>query len=198
MYPLLETIYLLDGAFRNLPYHEARMSNSINAISHRDIAIDLKGYLNSIHVPASGLFKTRIIYETEIRKVEFVPYTIKPVQSLKLVHSDAIEYDHKFLDRSLLQDLFSQRGELDEILIVKNGFITDTSYSNVIFKKGKKWFTPKHYLLNGTMRKYLLDNGKISEAVIDVHNYLEYESVKLVNAMLGMEGEEISIKCILR
>jgi len=196
MYPLLETIYLRDGLFRNLPYHEARMNKSITTLYSGNNVIDLNSYLNSIHVPASGLFKTRVIYEAEIRKVEFVPYTVKPVRSLKLVHSDAITYDHKFLDRSLLHDLYNQRGELDEILIVKNGFITDTSYSNVIFRKDKKWFTPKHYILNGTMRQHLLDNGMIMDAEIDIHNFFEYESVKLVNAMLGMEGEEIPVESI--
>ena len=121
---------------------------------------------------------------------------IKPVQSLKLVHSDVITYDHKFLDRSGLQNLYNQRDDLDEIMIVKNGFITDASYANVIFRKNEQWFTHKHYILKGTMRQYLLENGTIMEAVIDDHNYLEYESVKLVNAMLGMDSEEIPVKSI--
>ncbi len=197
MFPLLESIYLNDGVFRNLSYHEERMKESTRDLFKREIRSDLTTLLTGMKIPSKGLYKTRVIYDTEIQKIEFVPYIISPVRSLRLVHSNTITYDHKLQDRSSLHQLYEQREDADDILIVKNGFITDTFYANVIFKKDDAWHTPKHYLLKGTMRQYLLDEGKIVEADITVDNYNYYQSTKLINAMLGMDGNEISIESIL-
>jgi 4-amino-4-deoxychorismate lyase len=193
---LLESIYLNDGAFRNLSYHEERMRKSMRDLFNIEMKIDLGTLLTGMKFSPIGLYKTRIIYDTEIRKVEFVPYIVNPVRSLKLLHSDSISYEHKFLDRSFLHNLYDQRGEADDVLVVKNGFITDTSYANIIFKKNDLWYVPEHYLLKGTMRQYLLEKGMISEAVIDENNYTQYQSCKLINSMLAMDGEEISIELV--
>ncbi len=196
MYPLFESIYLNDRVFRNLPYHEARMKSSIRILFGQESKIELATQLSKISFPVQGLFKTRITYDTEINNVEFVPYTIRPVQSLKLVDGGPICYEHKFADRTNLTKLLTQRGASDDILITKNGLITDSSYANVIFKKGDLWFTPESYLLKGTMRQYLLDNGSITEANITVSNFHQYQSCKLINSMLGMNGIEIAINSI--
>lgn len=197
MFPLLESIYLNDGVFRNLSYHEERMKESTRVLFKREIRIDLPTLLKGMKISSKGLYKTRIIYDKEIQKIEFVPYIINPVRSLRLVHSNTITYYHKLEDRSSLHKLYEQRDDADDILIVKNGFITDTFYANIIFQKDDTWYTPKHYLLKGTMRQYLLDEGKILEADITLENYRYFQSAKLINAMLGMDGNEISIESIL-
>ncbi len=196
MFPLLESIYLSDGVFRNLSYHEARMKESTRYFFKKEILVELFTHLSGMNIPAEGLFKIRIIYDTEIQKTEFVPYVANTVRSLKLMYSNTISYDHKIQDRSSLHHLYQQRGDADDILIVKNGFITDTYYANIIFKKDGIWYTPHHFLLKGTMRQSLLDEGRILAADITIDNYWQYQSCKLINAMLGMEGEEISIESI--
>ena len=75
------------------------------------------------------------------------------------------------------------KSKADEIIIVKNNHLTDTSYSNVLFKKGKEWFTPKTYLLNGVQRQNLLKNKKIKEAEITLQNLKEYSHFQIINAM---------------
>lgn len=197
MFLLLESIYLKDGVFRNLPYHEARMEKSWRDLFNHNKTADINHYLRTLEIPSKGLYKTRVIYDTEIHKVEFVPYVIKPVKSLKLIHSDTISYDYKFLDRKDIDKLYSQRENADDVLIIKNGFITDTSYANIIFKKERDWYTPSHCLLKGTMRESLLDAGLVRETIIDVNNYSQFKSFKLINSMLGMVGEEIPIESIL-
>lgn len=194
---LLESIYLKDGGFRNLSYHQSRMENSVREIYQEEFPKRLVDLFSSRLVPSSGLYKTRVIYDTEIRKVEFVPYQSRPVQSVKLINDSTVSYHHKFLDRSLLEKLFGQRSAADDILIVRNGWITDTCYANVIFKRNDQWFTPESYLLKGTMRQSLLDAGRIKEADINVSNYHDYQSFKLINSMLGMDGPEIPISSIL-
>ena len=39
--------------------------------------------------------------------------------------------------------------EQDEILITRNGLLTDTSIANIALFNGKEWHTPKHPLLKG-------------------------------------------------
>lgn len=196
MSQLLESIYLKHGEFRNLSYHESRMRDASRDLFKKELTIELASTLTEMDYPSQGVYKTRIVYDTKIRMIEFVPYQVNPIRSLKIVHSDTISYEHKFLDRSTLHQLFNQRGDADDILIVKNGFITDTYYANIIFRKEDAWYTPRTCLLKGTMRQYLLDAGLIAEADIDVNNYLNYQSFKLINSMLGVEGQEVRVASI--
>ena len=76
-----------------------------------------------------------------------------------------------------------QQARSGEIIIVKNNHITDTSFSNILFKKGKDWFTPSTYLLNGVQRQHLLQKNKIKEAEITMQNVSEYSHFQLINAM---------------
>jgi 4-amino-4-deoxychorismate lyase len=193
---LLESIYLKDGVFRNLGYHEARMRNTSTMLFGK-YAINLKEFLSQVANPTYGLFKTRVIYDTAIRNIEFVQYEPRLVRLLKLIHDNDISYTHKFLDRSHLENLFAQRGAADDLLIVKNGNFTDTFYANLIFKKENRWFTPTTFLLKGTMRQSLLDTGLIEETSINVSNYNQFQCLKLINSMVGMDGPEIPISSIV-
>lgn len=194
---LLESIYLNDGKFRNLTYHESRMRNSMEALHKSTYSINLEDLFSNILVPSSGLFKTRVIYDSEIREVEFVPYRMRTIQSLKLIYDTSISYRFKFLDRASLDILFAKRDKADDVLIVKDGLITDSWYANTIFKKEGRWFTPDTYLLNGTMRQSLLDAGLITETRIAVSDLKQYQSARLINSMLGMDGPEIQMDSIL-
>jgi 4-amino-4-deoxychorismate lyase len=75
----------------------------------------------------------------------------------------------------------------DDILIIKNGFITDTSFSNIAFFDGTQWFTPFTYLLNGTQRQHLLRQGAIVETEITPSDLKQFRYAKLINAMLDLE-----------
>ncbi len=77
----------------------------------------------------------------------------------------------------------------DDILIVNKGLITDTSYSNVVFRKDNMYFTPNFPLLNGTKRQKLIENRIIEEAVINVETIKQYDRVWLINALLDIEDD---------
>lgn len=194
---LIESIYLKDGEFRNLKYHQARMESSSRELFGVSNKWTLENKLQSSEYPETGLYKVRVIYDTEVRQIEFVPYLPKPVQSLKRVSSDTINYGHKFENRQALNELYQQRGNCDDIIIVRSGFVTDASYANLIFRKGEEWFTPATFLLAGTMRAYLLDSHQIKSTEIRVEDVVKYESCKLINAMLGMDAPEIPVSSIV-
>jgi 4-amino-4-deoxychorismate lyase len=83
--------------------------------------------------------------------------------------------------------LHKQKGNADDVLIIKNNEVTDTSFANVIFFDGNRWVTPKHPLLPGTQRAFLLENGIISEAVIKFSDIPAFQKIRIINAMIRFE-----------
>ena len=94
-------------------------------------------------------------------------------------------------------DLYNSKQEADDILIVKNGWVTDSSYANLIFKLGDKWITPASYLLNGTMRQQLIERGEIQCEPISLVDIGKFANVKLINSMVGMNGPEIEMTNVI-
>lgn len=192
----IESIKLLDGEYLNLPYHEERMYNTLWQVTGVKPTRTLSQLLDLELRPSRGLYKCRVVYSEDRHYVEYVPYTMKPVGSLKLVKNDAIDYKYKFEDRNELNEMFNQRGACDDVIIAKNGFVTDASYANLLLKFGNDWVTPTTCLFNGVMRQCLLAEGKIQEDEIRVNDLIRFDSVKLINALLGMEGNEVPINKI--
>jgi 4-amino-4-deoxychorismate lyase len=190
---LLETIRVVDGCWMNLKYHLKRSADSSFALFGESVQIDFE----SIIIPPEyriGIVKCRILYDTKIRKIEFEHYTIRPISTLKLVYDNHIDYSHKLANRLELSNLLAQKEGADEILIVKNGQLTDISYANVVLKIENILYTPKNCLLKGTRRQQLLDLGIIQEQELTVTDLSKATSVILINAMLGLEdGIEIMV-----
>lgn len=187
MSPLVESIKLKDGKLFNLEYHQTRMNGALAELFPQSSGIDLA---TAFHIPENcrlGLFKVRVLYGSAIENIEIEPYHFRTIQSLKVVHHETIDYHLKFKDRQILQQLFVQRGDSDDIIIIKNGLVTDAFAANLIFFDGQKWVTPGTPLLKGTQRQFLLDQGIISELEIREENILNYQKVGLINAMVGFE-----------
>ncbi len=148
---------------------------------------------NLIEIP-NGLndevYKCRVIYSKEIESVEFEKYIPPKISSLKVVESNFIDYSFKFNDRTQLNDLFQRREDCDDILIVKNGFITDTSYANIVFWDGQNWLTPSTPILAGTARARLLHENKIKKAEVNVADLLRYEKARIINALNDLDDSQ--------
>lgn len=187
---------------------ELSMSSSGFAILTQSEA-DLKSAVHRIKNPGfsnfqianlkelNGLFKCRLIYSSEIEKIEFTPYSIPSIKLLKVVFDDQIEYSHKYLDRSHLDQLYGKKGKYDDILIVKDGLITDTWFANILFYDGNDWLTPLSPLLKGTQRTSLLKTGRIKTADIRPVDLKHFQKARLINAMIRLEDEvDIEITAI--
>jgi 4-amino-4-deoxychorismate lyase len=195
---LVETIRSENGILNNLEFHNERMMRTLSDLFGLNKVIDLG---RIIFVPGhalNGIFKCRVEYDHEIRKTEFIRYSLKKISTLKAVEDNTIEYNYKFTDRNVIEKLLKKREECDDILIIKNGFITDTSYANVVLRdKYGVWYTPSTYLLPGTRRAFLLRQGKIIETKIGFRDLENYTEIKLINAMLDIEDTEgISVRKI--
>jgi 4-amino-4-deoxychorismate lyase len=195
---LLESIRCLDGQLCNLSYHQKRIDAAFAHFFPDYPPVSLSSLPVPDHIH-SGLYKCRIVYTTRIESVQFSPYTIRPVQSLKIVHAEqTLDYAHKFESRSQLENLFQQRGPADDILIIKNGLLTDSFYANVALKKGEKWYTPAQPLLEGTRRARLIEEGQIHPRDIRPKDLPTYQSIQLFNAMMPFnEGPLLPIANII-
>jgi 4-amino-4-deoxychorismate lyase len=193
MSQLIESIYLKDGVFRNLAYHEIRLNNARLSLFSAKKTINIAALLNDQRIPKKGLFKCRILYGLQIESIEFHPYVLRPTKSLKLVDDDSIEYHFKYSDRKRIDELYGLRGECDDVLIVRQGLITDTSYANIVLKKGDQWITPAAPLLAGTMRSFLLEKKTLVEEEIKSKDLRNFVSFKLINSLIGFDMPEIAI-----
>jgi 4-amino-4-deoxychorismate lyase len=193
----IESIKLQNGEFRNLFYHEQRMNRSLKVFCGLTKSVELEKWLQDISRPAKGLYKCRIVYDEVSKAVEFIPYEPKPIQSLRIIEHNDISYEFKYLDRKIINQLYALRKDCDDILIVKNGLVTDSSYANIVFKKGKRWYTPRSALLKGTMRSKLVQLNMIREKEIGVEDIMMFEKFKLINAMVEFEAPEIAVSNII-
>lgn len=127
----------------------------------------------------------RIIYdENEIKEVTFSHYKQPKIETLKLIECSNIDYHFKYEDRSKINELMLQKEDCDDILITRNGEISDTSFCNVVFQNNEGLFTPDTPLLKGTKREYLLNKGIIKERRITIDALQKYYNIILINAMV--------------
>ncbi|MBU1217179.1 aminotransferase class IV [bacterium] len=178
-----ETIKALDGQIFHLRYHQERYESVLKSLG----MTEFKTLLEYLHPPHKGLYKCRVVYDENSLEVSYSEYVRRDVKKVKLVYDDSIEYAQKAINRENIDALFGLREGCDDVLIVKNSFITDTSIANVAFYKEGIWYTPRTPLLNGTTRARLLEMKKIVEADIREADLKKYTGVALLNAMIEFD-----------
>lgn len=192
---LFETIKVVNKKLQNVSFHNERMNRS------RLELFGLKDDLNLnelIEIPtdiSTDVYKCKVIYSDTIKDVEFRKYTPRKINLLRLVVNDKIDYSYKYLDRKVLDELVREncKSDSEDILIVKNGRVTDTSYSNLALFDGKEWHTPKFPLLKGTKRAKLLYDKRIFEKDIMIYDLKNYFQIILINAMLEFDAREAKL-----
>lgn len=182
---LLETIRVADGIPQNLGYHQRRVDRSRAALFSSDGRLDLSALRILRDLPA-GIFRWRIIYGADIHEMTAEQYHPKKISSVKTFHDDKIDYTFKYADRMIFSEMLDKKGDCDDILIIRNGLITDMSYANVAFFDGTQWLTPRIPLLAGTCRERLLETGSIREADIAISDLDRFSTVSVINAMLDL------------
>jgi 4-amino-4-deoxychorismate lyase len=197
MYPFIETIRIEDCKIWNLPYHQERLNRTMTHFWPETKVLDLKNALKDAPLTEEET-KARVVYDKDgVKDVSFAPYHPLNIHSLKLVTCNDINYDYKSVDRSQLQKLKEQRGDCDEIVIVRNGLLTETSYSNIALFDDEHWYTPKQPLLKGTMRQSLIDQGILQECDLRLNDLVRFTKVSLINAMMPLGFLEVGIKNVV-
>jgi 4-amino-4-deoxychorismate lyase len=182
----IETI-LITNKIENLKFHNNRM-NKTRKNFYNVSDIDLSDYIKVI--PNR---RVRVVYEKEIKKIEYFELTKRVFNRLKIVYCDDIEYSYKSEDREKLNSL--KIDGFDEVIIVKNELVTDTTISNLAFFDGNHWITPAKPLLKGTKREEFLQKGFLKEKDIKINEINNYKKVAMMNAIIGFY--EIDINSIV-
>ncbi|MGB3750092.1 MAG: aminotransferase class IV [Arcobacteraceae bacterium] len=174
-----ETIKCDDMEVYNLEYHQKRISRTIA----KNITL-----LDYIYPASSDLLKCKVTYnDDEIIDVSFSSYKKRTIKKLKLIYADSIEYGFKYENRKQLESLYNQREKADDIIIIKNGLITDTTIANIAIYLDDRWITPKTPLLLGTTRQRYIDNGTLKEENISVSQLQKAKKIALLNAMIDFD-----------
>jgi 4-amino-4-deoxychorismate lyase len=189
---LLETIKVVDRHLFNIDAHNRRAAASRLELFGASDTLDL----GSIEIPphlGAGVYKCRVLYDTEIRSVEFQPYAPRILRTLRLRAADDLEYRHKYADRSRFDELLAG-ADADDVLIVRQGRLTDLTFANIVFSDGHNWVTPAQPLLNGTKRQLLLARGDIREEPLAPADLSRFTVATPINAMLGLgEGGWVDV-----
>jgi 4-amino-4-deoxychorismate lyase len=196
MYPLFETIKIIGGEPQNLSLHDERMNRSRRNLFAKHDLIKLSEYITVPDDAKERVTKCRVIYSASVNSITFSPYTPATINTLKIVDGGSMVYNYKYLDRTGLTSLID-KSVADDVLIVKKGNITDSSYANIVFTDGQHWFTPDTPLLYGTMREFLLRSGAIKEHRITINDLDHYTHFRLINAMLGFEAPLLPVSNII-
>lgn len=190
-----EAIKLKDGIYYNIQYHQERIDRTLRHFGLS--SFNLYEVLSAQAAPPYGLYKCRVEYGGSMRngkdcpiyiKVEFIEYTIPSPKQVKLVEDNEIVYSYKSINRKRL-NLLKESSQCDEIIIIKNNKVTDSSAANLVFEHDGRFFTPNSYLLPGTKRQFLLDTNKITECTISLDDILFYDRAYVISSMIDIEDE---------
>lgn len=178
----IESIKIEDQKAFLLDLHQKRVNQTFAHFGEEG-SIDLAKIFKNLEHDEDGLYKLRIVYDLDKKfTTQLIPYAIPEIENFQLVENNSYDYSFKFEDRKEFEHM-KTKAKTEEIIVVKNNHITDTSYTNILFLKGKEWFTPTTYLLNGVMRQHLLHEKKIKETEITLQNIKEFSHFQLINAM---------------
>ena len=191
MFLLLETIKIFNGQLMHLEWHQKRFEKSYFKLFNNYPKLKLNQVLNTPDEYKNGIVKLQFSYNRDSFCIEFSNYFKKNIKSLQLVYDDNIYYALKYLDRSCLNDLFKQKANCDDILIVKNDLVTESFYTNIVFFDGYKWVTPANSLLKGTARERLLSEKIILKKDIKTKDLKLFQGYKLINAMIDFEEQDL-------
>ena len=198
---LFETLKVVNKKTLNVSFHNERMNRSRYELFSCRNELNLNEVVEIPNDITKDVYRCKVIYSDTIKDVEFRKYIPRTIEHLKIVYSDEIDYSFKYLDRKIFDELLIKNNcqENEDILIVKNGRVTDTSYSNVVLFDGKEWHTPKYPLLEGTKRAKLLYDKRILEKDVMIYDLKHYEQIILINAMLEFDiSNSRSIKKIIK
>jgi len=191
-----ESIKLQDGKFYRLKLHQQRINKAFADFYPDEEPINIVAQLNQYTFPQEGIFKCRMVYDTDVQSLEFEPYVRRDVRSLKLVETDMESRPYKMNDRSQLNAAFALRADCDDVLLVKNGLLTDASYCNIALYDGENWITPRLPLLYGVNRAQLITEGKLIEKDIKPVELVNFQYICLFNAIIEFGELKLEISSV--
>ena len=161
---------------------------------HEKINYKLQDYLKNLESESEKIIRLFLAKDGEIRltssaykeqnkdKSHYISLAMRPVNS-----EDRSLY-HKTTNRSVYENAIGENPDCDDILLWNEaGNITESTISNVIFKKDSEYYTPPVScgLLSGTYRAHLISQGHLKERIIPKAEINLYSEIYLINSVRG-------------
>lgn len=175
-----ETIKVENGKLLNLKYHQQRVDYTRKFLGFND-KLELKEH--NFNLAQKGEFRLRVDYAKEIKSFTCKEFTCREFKEFMIIESD-IEYDYKYANRNELDAL---KVDEKEIIIVKNGLLTDTTIANIALYVNGVWLTPKTPLLQGTTRARLIENGFLKCEDLTIEDLKKAENFAIMNALIDFK-----------
>ncbi|MBT8213693.1 MAG: aminodeoxychorismate synthase component I, partial [Acidimicrobiia bacterium] len=144
----------------------------------------------------SGRHRVRLVAERDGSiRVEHQPLAPRP-QPIRLavceaaVDSGDVLLFHKTTHRGAYEQRAARHPDCDDVILVnERGEITETSVANVAVQFDGQWWTPPldSGCLPGTMRRRLLEEGKLKERVIASSELQAAEAIAVLNSVQGWQ-----------
>jgi 4-amino-4-deoxychorismate lyase len=139
--------------------------------------------------PKGQTLKCVLVYSDSVLSADLHPYSPPQIKTMALVEVENLDFTFKLEDRSELYKIRDFAGT-DEIIIIRNGFVTNAATGNLVFEDSEgRFFTPLHYIHAGTKRRFYLKNKTVTSYPIKASGIKSYNRVYLVNAMLDIEDD---------
>ena len=187
----LESIKVVNRDAQNILCHQRRMARTFERF-WPDAAVPSLPDVALSQICTTGVCKLRVVYGVSgIVDARCAPYQLRSIRSLRVVDGGNVDYSYKSADRACLDGLASAKNGCDDVIILRDGLVTDTSFSNWAVFDGGAWLTPRRPLLCGTKRELLLAGGVIIEADLSIDDLMRSRCVRLFNAMVEFGEVEV-------
>lgn len=184
MYRFFETVKIKNSLVCNLAYHWQRMNcTAIHFGLDQSVIEEAIKSLRNLSFEKNCDSRCKLLYDNQGYSFEFSELETRRITSLKIVFDDSVCYSFKYADRKKIELLYDLREDCDDVLIVKNGQLTDTSIANILLFDGKNWITPDSPLLNGTCRQRLIDEGRIEVKRVLLSDLKSFSLIMPINAL---------------
>ncbi|MBS6673066.1 MAG: aminotransferase class IV [Haemophilus paraphrohaemolyticus] len=180
LFPVFETIAIIDGIPQNLAFHQARMDNTIEKLFQKTSVFNLEEIIQVPTEYQNGLIKCRIDYNQQDFNIIFSDYQRREIRNYQCVYLDNLDYTLKYTNRTIFEDINMIK---DEAVIIHDKKVTDCRIGNLIFFKDGIWYGSKNYLLKGTQLSRLLSENRVQLKEINADEIHQYEKVMMINAM---------------
>lgn len=172
-----------DFAAQNLDFKTEKNSNQISTILMQNrLKFNPRDVLKP---PRNGLLAAKLIYTDcgEFVSVEYRDYAPRIPRSFALVRQNG-RYERKYLERDWIDAIFTTRGACDDVIIVQNNLVLDSTRANMAIFCDGLWLTPARPLLAGTTRERYLKMGLLREFDITTQMLKSASKIAVMNAMI--------------
>lgn len=195
MYPVFESIAVIDGVYQNLEAHNERVHRTAQALWQQKKPLNFLEMVLPIP-PNDGVFKCRFSYNATHFDVQFSTYKPRIITTLHCYEAPDLFYEFKYSHRDAIDRYSVQLKSNEEVLFTRQGFLLDTSYANVALYREGKWYTPETPLLKGTRRAMGIRSGMLIPVPLHTNDLRYFETITWFNALLPIGEHCLPVNAI--